>query len=137
MCPTESYAGMGIASILVAQCRSWVKSGVLSESRMSAFDGSGHAVGKAMCEKRQRTKSLRDSQRPSGQHYPQGEIVPTSGANCYHLRGESRQTRLNVLGASQSNRRHPPVIALTLKPSRRPPRHNQRRLRVRPTFQRE
>src|SRR6476619_4340726 len=27
-----------------------VKSGVLSESRMSAFAGSRHAVGKAMCE---------------------------------------------------------------------------------------
>ena len=24
LCPTEAYAGMGIASILVAQCRSWV-----------------------------------------------------------------------------------------------------------------
>ena len=40
-----------------ADDRNGVKSGVLSESRMSAFAGSGHAVGKAMCEKCHNRKS--------------------------------------------------------------------------------
>ena len=35
----------------------------------------------------QSTKSLRDSQRPSGQHYPQGEIVGSGGAPCLEDRG--------------------------------------------------
>jgi uncharacterized protein with beta-barrel porin domain len=58
--PTRALAPcatFGELSPFIPLCPNRVKSGVLSESRMSAFAGSGHAVGKAMCEKCHNRKS--------------------------------------------------------------------------------
>ena len=79
---------------------------------------------------------------PAAAHSYMARIVVVVDEDVDWLRGAERAETCRqrdecIRRVANGNRRHPPVIALTLKPSRRPPRHNQRRLRVRPTFQRE